>query len=240
MKSQKIYLARISRGCMERTEIGTWLVQCYADPIVDPGTTLHALDVVDVEPTSVARNRAVLRARAQKCDVLMMIDNDMTPDLHNNGDPNNFYNRACRFLADNEGKPVAFGAPYRGAAPKREVQVGDYGRRVTVEEAATKRHIDQVIGMGTGLFAANMAAFDAIEKAGLLPWFDYEYADPPYNSLILATEDFHFFNKLNKAGGKVYCDWESWAGHAKVEIVGKPETPLKIEEVAVDGKAVKV
>lgn len=234
----KVAIARISRGCNERTEIGTWLVACYSDPVLDDSVLLHALDVIDIEPTSVARNRAVMRARSQGYgpnDILLMVDNDMVP-------ADDFYNRAVRFLMDHPG-PVMFGSPYRGAAPRRDVQVSDAlsGKRLRVEDAVGKRHIDQVSGMGTGLFACNMAAYDAIEEAGLLPWFDYIYADPPFNSLVKATEDFDFCVKLNKAGGRIFTDWESWSLHCKVERIGKPvvgemslPTPEDFAEVKIE------
>lgn len=221
----KVAITRISRGSMERVEIGTWLVQCYSDPVVDPGTVLHSLDIIDAEPTSAARGKAVMRLREQgygPSDVLIMIDNDMVP-------PDDFYNRAVRFLHDYPG-PNVFACPYRGAAPKRDVQVMtlDGTRRFDPGEAAARRNIEQVGSMGSGLIACNMAVFDLIERKGLLPWFEYTFKDPPFNTDVACTEDIAFCNKLNKAGGRIYCDWESWAGHAKTEIVGKPERCNKV------------
>ena len=223
----RVAIVRIARGLWERCEIGTWLVACYADPIV-PADLSFGLDLLDVEPTPLARNKAVVRARQAGFganDVLIMIDNDMVPPEPTTAIGDNFYNRAVRFLTDHPG-PHVFASPYRGAAPKRSVQVIDVqGTRYTPERAAACRHIDQVAGIGTGLFACNMAAFDAIEKAGHLPWFEYAYVDPPCNADMASTEDIVFCDKLNRAGGRIFCDWESWSGHAKIEIVGKPEAP---------------
>jgi hypothetical protein len=223
----KVAIARISRGCSERTETGTWLAACFVDPIV-PANLIPALDVLDVEPTPLARIKAVMRAREagyRAGDVLIMIDNDMVPPDDCTGVGDNWYNRAVRFFEDRPG-PNVFASPYCGAAPKRDVQAVDInGVRYTRERAALCRHIDQVAGMGTGLMAFDMACFDVIEKAGLLPWFEYTYEDPPYNSRMSSTEDMVFCRKLNDAGGRIYCDWESWSGHAKVEIVRKPEAP---------------
>ena len=223
----KVAIARISRGGQERVEIGTWLVACWCDPVVDPGTVLDSLDTIDAEPTPAARATAVLRCRKMGYtanDVLIMIDNDMVPDIENVGHrADNFYNRAVRFLADHPG-PYVIAAPYCGGPPKRDVQVvGVDGKRVMRAEAAKKRHIEQVAGIGTGLFAANLAVYDAVEKAGNLPWFDYRYADEPMRATVSATEDMYFCEKLNAAGGKIFCDWEYWSAHSKTELVGKPK-----------------
>jgi predicted O-methyltransferase YrrM len=57
------------------------------------------------------------------------------------------------------------------------------------------------------------------------PWFDYEWADSPYNTIKASTEDVYFTRNATLAGTKVYCNWWAWCGHAKIEIVGKPILP---------------
>jgi Methyltransferase domain len=224
----KVMIARIARGCTERTEIGTWLCNCLADP----SQTLKGLDVIDIEPTPAARNRAVMRARAQGYgpdDILIQVDDDMAPH-------GLFYPRAVQFLSERPG-PTMFGSPYRGGFPRRAVQALDTTyRRYTEAEAADMRHIQQAGLMGTGLFACTMAAFAAVQEAGRLPWFEYLYADPPFNSMIRSSEDMVFCDKLNHSGGTIFCDWESWSGHAKTEVVGKPQPEGSAGEPACAGR----
>jgi hypothetical protein len=219
---RKVLISFISRGMSLRGPAAIWLVEAFNDQ-VDPSAQVVGIDLCSAEPTSRARNMAVKRARKEVSltarDILIMVDDDIHPSM-------GWYNRATRFLEDYPG-PTCFASPYRGAPPERRVEVQHIdGHRFTQEEAANKKDIEQVAAIGTGLIAFNMACFDQVEKANLLPWFEYDYSDPPYNTDVSQTEDYHFLHNLILAGGRVFCDWESWSGHAKVEIVGKPELPL--------------
>ena len=102
---------------------------------------------------------------------------------------------------------------------------GWQGSRLTPYRFNSTRAMLARGAIGTGLIAFNMACFDVVEKSNLLPWFDYDYSDPPYNTDVSQTEDYHFLHNLINAGGRVFCDWESWSEHAKVELVGKPQLP---------------
>ena len=218
---RKVLIAVISRGLNIRGPAAIWLVQAFNDQ-VDPSAQVVGVDLCSAEPTSRARNMAVKRAREitnlQANDILIMLDDDIHPAL-------DWYNRATRFLSDYPG-PTCFASPYRGAPPERKVEVQHIdGHRFTQEEAANRHNIEQVAAIGTGLIAFNMACFDVVEKSNLLPWFDYDYSDPPYNTDVSQTEDYHFLHNLINAGGRVFCDWESWSEHVKVELVGKPQLP---------------
>ncbi len=212
---RKVMLAVITRSMNVRFSVTTWIFEAYN--VVDPSARVYGVNVVSAEPTSCARNTAVKQARdhgLSGADILMQVDDDMVPAA-------GWYARALKVLADHPG-PTAVGSPYCGAAPLRRVNVQRCdGVRYSREEAAYLKNVQQVACVGTGLIAANMDAFDAIEAANLLPWFDYEYEDK-YRCKASCTEDFYFCRVLNAAGGRVFCDWESWSGHDKREVVGKP------------------
>lgn len=207
-----VLIARIARGKWERSEVGTWLAQCYCDALtgrVKIGRLIHEL--VDAEPTSVARNAAVRVARRESFDVLFMVDADMVP-------AGGFFMHALRFLKDATGA-VIIGSPYCGVPPACDVQVMKPGtfERYTRDEAKALTGNTAVGAIGTGLLAFNVAAFDKLSP----PYFDYEYPDERRET-VSRTEDVSFTRRLTEAGGRVFAAWDEWSGHAKEAIVGKP------------------
>lgn len=210
MKKLNVLLMHIAHGRNERCEVGTWLVDCYVQMLRGLPVNLGN-GLVDGFPTSTARNSAVLEAQAAGADVLVQVDDDMLPSL-------SFFAHAVEFLSHHPGA-VCIGSPYCGAAPAHNVQVmrrdfSRFGR----DEAAAKTGDELVGAIGTGLLACRLECFERVEP----PWFEYEYADR-YHATLIRTEDIHFTRRLTEAGGRVYCAWDHWSSHAKVEIVGKPE-----------------
>lgn len=218
-KGPDILLARIARGRSERCEVGTWLAECYCLAMtghVRTGQLLHC--VVDGEPATCARNTAALYARQFGVEILVMVDNDMLPS-------STFFRRAVEFFRDHKGS-VVYASPYCGAPPAEDVQVfglGDFAR-VSREDAAERKGVELVGAVGTGLVAIRMEAFDTVGE----PFFAYEY-DGPGEYRLASTEDFTFCRRLTELGGRVYCDWDSWSGHAKTCIVGRPEPAIVTE-----------
>ncbi len=216
---RKVMISVVTKSLNVRFSVTTWIFECCN--VQDPTAVIHGINVVSSEPTPTGRNTAVKQARDHGFtgrDILVQVDDDMLPAV-------GWYARMLRFLAEHPG-PVAFGSPYCGSFPLRQVNVKSLdGVRYSREQYAKHRNIEQIAAIGTGLFAANMEAFDAVEQAGLLPWFDYEYEDA-HHTKVSCTEDFFFCHRLNKAGGKVFCDWESWSGHDKREVIGKPGKEL--------------
>ena len=213
MNHLNVLILRVCRGQWERCEVGTWLVDsfCQAGTLqVKMGQLLHG--VIDGEPTSAARNAAVLAARQAGAGALIMVDADMAPAP-------GFFAHAVKFLTRHTGA-VVIGSPYCGAPPGRLVQVT--GRedfeRVPRSEAARKAG-DELVGcIGTGLLACRLEAFEAVEA----PWFDYGYEDE-YHAKVDRTEDFFFTRRLTEAGGRVYAAFDHWSGHAKESVIGKPD-----------------
>jgi hypothetical protein len=209
MSKVRVLLVRICRGSWERVEVGRFLAHACCVAALDRHIDVLVQDV-DQEPTSCARNAAVALARQIGAGILLMVDADMLPSL-------TFFQHAINFLLAHRGA-VVIGSPYCGAPPGRLVQVlGQGAARVSRSEAARATGTQLVYCVGTGLFAANMAAFDLLPP----PQFDYEYEGP--ERTLATTEDFAFCRRFSDAGGRVYCAWGHWSSHAKVEIVGKPE-----------------
>jgi hypothetical protein len=108
--------------------------------------------------------------------------------------------------------------------------------------AAFKKGIEQVAALPTGLTIINMRAVAEMRK----PWFDYEWKDrhgngerkcqtcghpmPGERSQKASTEDVYFSRNMQAIGypdGKtkwpIFCNWDAWAGHHKMQMVGPPQ-----------------
>lgn len=217
-----ILIARICRGSWERCEVGDFLVSSFVYAAHNGVNML--LGNVDQEPTTAARNNAVSQALAAGIDILIMVDDDMVPAPR-------FFEQAVQFW--NGGKTgrgglnmrpfnkdrCVLGSPYCGSPPGRLVQVLDSDlQRMTRQFAMNRSGIGQVRCVGTGLIAIDLRCLSLIEP----PYFDYDYTDAVRTN-VKWTEDFYFCNRIHEAGGKVWCAWDQWSGHAKTEVVGKPE-----------------
>ena len=211
----EVLLMRMVRGLWERAEVGTWLVECYCQ-VLQRKVPVQRLEhgTMDCFPHHAARNSTAKVMLAESFGILFMVDHDMVPSP-------SFFRRAVGFLSEHNG-PILLGSPYRTGAPNRWVEVcieeDGLASRVSCKEAAQLRGIKEVAGVGTGLVAINRAAFELVEP----PYFDFEFTDAS-KEVIAWGEDHHFCRKLIAAGGKVMCDWESWSGHAKIEVVEKPD-----------------
>lgn len=230
-----VLVCRLTYSGIERKEIGDWLVLVagHQDERID--RTLHA--AVDRCPTTAARNLCVKLARRQGADVLVMVDADMAPSA-------DFYPRAVDFLLRRaaEGKPSVVASPYVCAPPDEGVQVIRYASRETGhpaiddklthvprEEAAQKTGVEQVAAVGTGLIAFDVRVFDRVTE----PYFRYQYEDEA-ETAVSCTEDVYLTRDLTNAGVGVFVDWDSWSGHAKTKVCGKPhliplaDVPLRL------------
>lgn len=139
------------------------------------GVTHH--DFCDT-PITMTRNASVVWARENKCDVLLMIDSDMMPDVHL-GEPATvpFWQSSFDFIYAHYDKgPVCIGAPYCGPPPVEKPytfvwenwESDDPGdnlklRGITREEAATRCGIEAVAALPTGLILWDMRCFELTE-----------------------------------------------------------------------------
>ena len=109
----------------------------------------------------------------------------------------------------------------------------------TREESARKGGIEEVGAVPTGLCLIDMRVFRNMPH----PYFYYEWEGdglkcercnqrkPGKQIQKASTEDVTWSRDISllwratkgRTGGRIYCNWDAWAGHWKLECVGKPE-----------------
>lgn len=196
-------------------------------------------------PTDRVRNATLVDAKRHGFHFVLMLDDDMIPDLLVGSDPQAkpFLPTALEFAWSHK-VPCCVGAPYCSGPPDQSVVVMRCSeehpdapdatdgkvwrlRKYTRDEAAEKTGVGLVAALPTGCLLIDTRACDILEP----PYFAYEWQDPPLNTLLASTEDVYFTRNCDHAGVKQYCAWDSWAGHVKPIVCGKPRV------VPVDGLA---
>jgi hypothetical protein len=217
------------------------VAQCKTDPRIEG---VFRRDWNDT-PIHMMRNDCFCFAEERCIDIVVMIDDDMTPDLYCSAeqiiqaqygiDPTArpFLGVALEqiFKAPAPGAIVL--APYCGPPPIENVfafRVANWAsddpdavKRIRLEqyareEAAQRGGIEEVIAGGTGLCAIDMRGIHLLDH----PRFDYEWTDKTMRKKG-STEDVVFFRNISLVGVPVYMAWDSWAGHNKNKCVGKPK-----------------
>jgi hypothetical protein len=230
----------------EVPDIREWMVPLVARLSHDERVSqIHIWNIADT-PITMSRNRSVLEARQRGCDVLVMIDSDMRPDLLMGADPDAkpFFDEAFDFLVKHYHKgPVVVGAPYCGPPPHEcvyvfrwqamqsdhpnpDFQLEMYDRHTAAKMAG----IQECAALPTGLIMYDMRAFELTEPKTEedKPWFYYEWADK-YAAAKASTEDVTMTRDLSLVGTQklgynpVFCAWSSWAAHYKPKAVPKPQ-----------------
>jgi hypothetical protein len=188
-------------------------------------------------PTDRVRNAVVKEAKANGHQFVLMLDDDMHPDLglssslHRDEQAVPFLPAALEFALAHDG-PCCVGAPYTAGPPYQEVVVmknrqrfpdlpdgcGGFLDKYTRDEAAVMRGIQRVAALPTGVMLVDLRILDILEP----PWFSYEFKDPPYNTALASTEDVVFSRNCDWMGIPQYCAWSSWAGHCKQYTTMKP------------------
>jgi hypothetical protein len=186
-------------------------------------------------PITMSRNRAVQAALENKVDFLLMLDNDMCPDMYIGQDPfaEPFLPPTLDFMLDrwDEG-PHMVGAPYCGPPPIENVYVFQWAtwetnspnpdyrlEQFSREESARKIGFEKVAALPTGLILFDMRIFRDLLKP---PYFYYEWKDGT-ESEKASTEDVTMTRDAGLAGAKIWCFWSAWAGHYKLKCVGRPK-----------------
>ena len=185
-------------------------------------------------PITMSRNKVVNIALAKEVDFLLMLDNDMKPDMYLGQDAlaEPFLPSALKFALDrwDEG-PHIVAVPYCGPPPLENIYVfqwstwetdhpnPDYSlQQYSREEAARKIGFEQVAALPTGICLFDMRVFRDILKP---PYFYYEWKDLTEADKA-STEDVTMTRDAGLAGAKLWCAWSSWAGHYKLKCVGRP------------------
>lgn len=187
-------------------------------------------------PTDRVRNGAVADAKRNRHHFMLMLDDDMMPDIglsREYRDPQavGFFPSAIDFALSHDG-PCCIGAPYTSSPPYQEVLVtkqrttipdleDGLGLRLdkfTRDEASQLAGIQRVAALPTGCLLIDLRAIDVLPP----PWFSYEYKDAPLNTAIASTEDTVFSRNLDWLGVPQYCHWSAWAGHHKDFVTQRP------------------
>lgn len=186
-------------------------------------------------PTDRCRNEVLMESVRKNHDFVLMLDDDMAPDIGLRPDMRDaeavpFMPAALDFALEHEG-PCVVAAPYCSSPPEQNVVVmknrvvypdqppamGTKLDKYTRDEAADQTGIKEVAALPTGVMLIDAR----VTKVLPTPWFYYEYTDP-HNTRLASTEDVVFSRNLSWLGVPQYCAWSSWAGHQKRYLTGKP------------------
>lgn len=181
-------------------------------------------------PVTRLRNKALHVAQSEGFDYLLMLDNDMVPDVEGRTDPKAvpFFPSALDFAMKTG--PCCVGAPYCAAPPRCDCIVMKWEpvaaphailpatmTRYSQREAALATGFEEVPALPTGCLLIDMR----IMRALVPPYFQYEYATGLEIELA-ATEDVVFTRNMSFIGIPQFVAWDSWAGHIKKQVIRKP------------------
>lgn len=195
-------------------------------------------------PVDMVRNRIAKYAVDHDIDVIIMVDNDMGPDMV---DPSKqFVPSSFEFLrARYEEGPSVIVAPACTAPPEERPVIGRWRTLAkgsqyaldlyTREEAAAKTGIqpEDVAGLGLCMIDCRVfTGFDVKTEEGWKrialrpPWFHFEW-DSEFHTNFITGEDTSFTRDVAAMGHRygipiLYVNWDCWALHYKLTPVGKP------------------
>lgn len=222
-------------------QTSSWMVKTSLEMLKDD--RIHSVYLNHREgncPVSMLRNLAVKSAMNDRCDYILMIDYDMSPDPIG-FDP--FWRTAWEFMlgrrsreSEEELMPATVAAPYFSDAEESFLAYqwneaalaegrGDELILIDRGDALGRRGMGKVVAAQTGLILYDMRVFWYMPR----PWFAYEWKDPVEETVNLA-DDFYQTKNLTVAGLPVYMAWDCWSAHLKPTIVSRP--PRKPDKVA--------
>lgn len=258
-ESISVVVARFPQERFEHVDVTDYLIGLAHDLATDPLVAEVYWWKTSDTPVTMCRNRAAEFALEKNADLLLMVDNDMSPDRElKEGDPNAkpFWETSLKFWLERRrsGKgPCIVGAPYCASPPHEQplvcrwrTQLNDHPdpefqmKLYTREESLYETGITRVAGLPTGLMLTDVDAFRSLPH----PYFYYEWADQKMVEKQ-GTEDITFTRDCDFAGVPLYCNWDAWAGHWKLKCVRKPRplpigaVPWKLREALVADEAVR-
>lgn len=244
----------------EVPDIRQWAVRTVLAAKSDPRIEEVLTHDISETPVTMSRNSAVLWAKQNRVDVLVMVDSDQAPDLYLGAEPEAvpFFETAFDFIYQRWGEvPTVIASPYCGPPPHpvhggtslvyvfRWVEQGSYHRDVDMKleavsrsEAEMLRGIHPAAALPTGLIMFSMDAFDLVGNPVF--YYEFEGATPDARgpeASKASTEDVTATRDISLAGWNkfnrdvVFCAWSSWAGHWKPICVGRPVS-IKADHVA--------
>lgn len=237
MKQFKVLFARFPFGNQEVPDVTDWMIETVIKAKADARISEVRHMRLNDTPITMTRNKVIKAAQQDGADFVVMIDSDMKPDLAIPG-AKPFWPTAFDFAVQHRG-PCVVGVPYCGPPPHENVYVFRWAHvqdghpnadlridQYPREDAAARAGFEEVAALPTGLILIDMRAIASLKP----PYFEYEYQDPPFNTVKATTEDVYFTRNLSLAGVPQYVLWDAWAGHHKRKVVGKP-TILSCEAV---------
>jgi len=231
MAKYKCMIGQFPGGGTTSMHTSPWLLETFGkmleDPKIGKGNVL-VWQIADT-PITMGRNRCLVAAEKHDCDFVLMLDNDMFFDLpYKDSVP--FWDAAWPFALEHHG-PCVIGAPYCGPPPNENVYVFRFENTQSDDpnpnfklypyarnEATMMHGIKRCAALPTGLMLIDMRAVKRLPH----PRFYYEWTDEAHTDKA-STEDVTFSRDLTYAGVPLYCAWDSWAGHIKPKMVGRPQ-----------------
>lgn len=231
MPTYKVMIAQFPGGGVTSSHTGTFVTSIHCkmrdDPRIGAANIWH-WDKVDV-PITMCRNKCLSVAEENGFDYVLMLDSDMMFDLPYKG-AKPFWETAWEFALAHDG-PCVIAAPYVGPPPNEVVYVFRWEntqnddpnpnfllKAYTRPEAAMMSGVQRAGALPTGLMLIDMRAIKRLPH----PRFYYEWMGPRQDEKA-STEDVTFSRDLSYAGVPLYCTWDSWAGHLKTKLCGKPQ-----------------
>ena len=243
MKPIRLMIARFPFCRSEDPDVCDWVTTSVITARHDPRIFEILRWRKDDTPITLSRNACFEVALGSKVDFLLMVDSDMSPDVHLDANPyaehpidpfaKPFFDSSLDFLWQQRqaGIPSVVGAPYCGPPPFENVYVFHWATQAnsredepdmrlaqyTREHAAEMRGIQPCAALPTGLIMYDMDALAKIDK----PYTYYEWGDEACSQKD-STEDVTLTRDLGISGVPQYCNWDAWAGHWKYKRVAKP------------------
>lgn len=240
-KPAKVMVGRLPYGNQEVPDVADWLINLVDEFHTDNRIEDFRIARIDDTPTSMCRNRLAKIALEWGADLLVFIDADMRPDylVGHPDEPHakTFWKSAFDYWWQHRG-PCLIGAPYccggsnedplifKWQTPRSPHEEGTYKiARYSRDESIAMRGISRVSALPTGMLMVDCEVFRRMPR----PWFYYEYTDDTYSEKA-STEDVTFTRDASLHCIPLYCTWDSWAGHWKRKLVGRPHhtSPLSI------------
>ena len=219
----------ISRPCTTgqiRQEVCNFVSNAWKQRYTDP--ELSNIEIIDCPiqkfPTDTARNVLVNIAHQHNVDLLFMIDEDASP-------PYSFFKQAIQFLTK-QPIPSVYGCPYLSGDGEAQVfrfipvhspdpvQPAWKLLRIPRAEAFIKKGVDRVASIGTHCICYDMRVFNQIAK----PYYRYSYNED--HTAVVETEDCYAHRNMVQNNIPIFCNFDSWAGHWKLQEIG-PLEPLE-------------
>ena len=231
MSKYKVLFCRFPGRHVENSDCVDWFVRAMGQAKSDPRIEKVMSWYISDTPVTMSRNRAIEIAKSHNVDFVIMVDDDVFPDMYVDRDPKAqpFFPLAFDFLVKHNG-PAMIAVPYCGPPPieniyvfrwatcqsdhpNPDLKIDQYSR----EEAAVATGIEEVAALPTGLCMFHLSAVDKLKP----PYFYYEWKDKREQEKA-STEDVTFTRDLAFAGVPIYVAWDCWAGHWKQKCVGRP------------------